>query len=45
MYELEIQMRDSINNMQTKKASIKSQLKYEYEKRAAADSVKNAEQQ
>ncbi len=44
-YDFYIRMRDSISNEQTKKASIKSQLKYEYEKRAAADSVKNAEQQ
>ncbi len=44
-YELYIQMRDSITNQETKKASIKSQLKYEYEKQAAADSVKHAEQQ
>jgi tetratricopeptide (TPR) repeat protein len=44
-YELYIQMRDSIVNEATKKASIKNQLKYEYEKRAAADSVKNVEAQ
>ncbi|MBC7865324.1 MAG: tetratricopeptide repeat protein [Bacteroidia bacterium] len=44
-YELFIQMRDSIANTETKKAAIKSQLKYEYEKKSAADSVKNAEQQ
>ncbi len=43
-YELFIQMRDSINNQETKKASIKSQLKYEYEKKAAADSVLIAEE-
>jgi tetratricopeptide (TPR) repeat protein len=43
--EIFISMRDSISNQQTKKASIKNQLKYEYEKRAAADSVKNAEEQ
>ncbi len=43
-YELFIQMRDSISNEETKKASIKSQLKYEYEKKAAADSVKVAEE-
>ncbi len=40
MYELYIQMRDSIKNEETKKASIKSQLKYEYEKKAATDSVR-----
>ena len=45
MYELEIQMRDSINNTETKKASIKKQFQYEYEKKAAADSVKHAEEQ
>ena len=38
-------MRDSVNNQETKKASIKSQLKYEYEKQAAADSVKHAQAQ
>jgi len=38
-FELFIQMRDSLNNESTRKASIKSQLKYEYEKQAAADSV------
>ncbi|MBC7865775.1 MAG: tetratricopeptide repeat protein, partial [Bacteroidia bacterium] len=45
MFELFIQMRDSLSNQETKKASIKTQLKYEYEKKSAADSVKNAEQQ
>lgn len=44
-YELYVLMRDSVNNAETKKASIKSQLKYEYEKQAAADSVKHQEQQ
>ena len=43
-YELYILMRDSINNEKTKKASIKSQLKYEYEKKAATDSIKNMEE-
>jgi len=45
MYELEIQMRDSINNAETKKASIRKQFQYQYEKKAAADSVRNAEEQ
>ena len=45
MYELEIQMRDSINNAETRKAGIKKQFQYQYEKKAAADSVKNAEAQ
>ena len=43
-YELYIQMRDSINNEENRKASFKSQFKYEYEKKAAADSVKVAEE-
>ena len=43
-YELFIQMRDSINNEKTRKASIKNQLKYEYEKKAAADSVAHAKE-
>lgn len=42
--KLYIKMRDSITNEDTKKASIKSQLKYEYEKKAAADSTKVAEE-
>ncbi len=45
MYELEIQMRDSISNQETRKATIKKQLQYQYEKKATADSVKNAEAQ
>ncbi|MBK9285317.1 MAG: tetratricopeptide repeat protein [Sphingobacteriaceae bacterium] len=43
-YEIYIQMSDSINNESTRKASIKSQLKYEYEKQAAADSVAHAKE-
>ncbi|MBC7865774.1 MAG: tetratricopeptide repeat protein [Bacteroidia bacterium] len=43
MFELYVTMRDSISNQETKKASVKTQLKYEYEKKSAADSVKNAE--
>lgn len=45
MHELEIQMRDSITNEETKKSSIKKQFQYEYEKKAAADSIKNREEQ
>lgn len=45
MMELYINMRDSLVNEDTKKSTIKSELKYEYEKRAAADSVKNVEAQ
>ncbi|MDP2384845.1 MAG: tetratricopeptide repeat protein [Bacteroidota bacterium] len=43
-YELFIQMKDSINNEDTRKASLKQQFKYEYEKRAAADSVAHAKE-
>ncbi|MBK9285322.1 MAG: tetratricopeptide repeat protein [Sphingobacteriaceae bacterium] len=43
-YELDIKMRDSLNNESVRKASIKSQLKYEYEKQAAADSVAHAKE-
>ncbi len=45
MLALEVQMRDSVNNEQTKKISVKKAFQYQYEKKAAADSVKNAEQQ
>lgn len=45
MYELEMQMQDSIANEETKKASIKKQFQYEYGKKAAADSIKNIEEQ
>ena len=44
MYELEIQMNDSINIESNIKASIKKQFQYEYEKKAAADSVRNGEE-
>jgi hypothetical protein len=43
-YELFIQMRDSISNEKTRKEAIKTKFKYEYEKKAAADSIKVAEQ-
>jgi tetratricopeptide (TPR) repeat protein len=45
MFELEVQMRDSTNNLANRKTSIKKQFQYEYEKQAAADSVKHAEEQ
>jgi tetratricopeptide (TPR) repeat protein len=35
MYELEIKMRDSINNQETQKAAVKKQMQYTYEKKAA----------
>lgn len=40
-YELYIQMRDSINNIETQKASIKQQSKYEYEKQKALEDEKH----
>ncbi len=43
-YELFVAMRDSIINETNKKASLRSQFQYEYEKKAAADSVKVAEE-
>ena len=45
MYELEMVMHDSIVNETNNKASVKQQFQYQYEKKAAADSVKNAEEQ
>lgn len=42
MYNLEIQMRDSITNEDNKKASIKKQFQYEYEVKRTADSLKVA---
>lgn len=45
MFELEIQMKDSVSNQKTKNASVRKQFQYEYEKKAAADSVKHAEEQ
>jgi tetratricopeptide (TPR) repeat protein len=43
-YELFVRMRDSLLNETTKKASIRQQLHYEYEKQAAADSVAHAKE-
>lgn len=40
MYELEIKMKDSINNEETQKAAVKKQLQYAYEKK---DAVAKAE--
>lgn len=39
MSDLSIKMRDSINNIELKKAAFKQNIKYEYEKKALADSV------
>ncbi len=44
MNELADRMNDSISNETTRKASIKQQFKYEYEKKAIADSLKSADQ-
>jgi tetratricopeptide (TPR) repeat protein len=38
-YELHIKMQDSLASEINRKASIRSQLKYEYERKAAADSI------
>jgi tetratricopeptide (TPR) repeat protein len=43
-YELFIKTRDSVNSESNRKAAIRSQLKYEYEKQAAADSVAHAKE-
>ena len=43
-YKLFVQMNDSVTSETNKKASIKSQLKYDYEKRIYADSVKVSEE-
>jgi serine phosphatase RsbU (regulator of sigma subunit) len=42
MQSLYMVMGDSLNNIQTRKAALNSQLKYEYEIKAAADSVRLA---
>ncbi len=43
-YELFIKMRDSISNDENKKATYKSQIKYQYEKQALADSLEFVKQ-
>jgi serine phosphatase RsbU (regulator of sigma subunit)/Tfp pilus assembly protein PilF len=43
MYEIYIVMRDSLNSESVKKGNLKKHLQYEYEKKAAADSVINHE--
>jgi hypothetical protein len=42
--ELYVLLKDSLLNRETQKATIKSQLKYDYEKKAAADNVKVLEE-
>ena len=44
MYHLYIQMRDTIENEETKKSILKKGFQIEYEKKATADSVKVAEE-
>ncbi|MGZ3899815.1 MAG: tetratricopeptide repeat protein [Bacteroidia bacterium] len=44
-YHLSVKLRDSISSEKTRKLSLQNQMQYEYEKKAAADSVKNAEEQ
>ena len=44
MYELYIQMRDSINNEETQKAAIKHNMQYEYEKQHLADSLETSKE-
>jgi len=39
-----IKMKDSLNSIESKKSTFKSQYKYEYEKKAAADSVRVADE-
>ncbi len=41
MYEISVQMNDSINNSVTRKASVKKQLQIQYEKQAQTDSLAN----
>ncbi len=42
MQELYVKMHDSINSIATKKSALRTQFKYEYEKRIIADSIKTA---
>ncbi len=44
MHELSVKMNDSINNQEARKADIQKQFQYDYEKKAAADSLKIAEE-
>lgn len=44
-YGVYIRMRDSVINQETRKAAMKKQFQYQYEKKTAADSVKHAEAQ
>lgn len=44
MYELHITMRDSLNNQEVRKNALQKQFQYQYEKKAAADSIKVSEE-
>jgi tetratricopeptide (TPR) repeat protein len=44
MSRMHLQMRDSIQNNENKKATLRHQFQYEYERKAAADSVRVAEE-
>lgn len=43
-YELGMNMKDTIRNERTRKAGMQSQVRYAYEKKAAADSIKSYEE-
>jgi tetratricopeptide (TPR) repeat protein len=44
MFELEVQMRDSVTNSENNKAAISKQFQYDYEKKITADSVMNLQE-
>jgi tetratricopeptide (TPR) repeat protein/serine phosphatase RsbU (regulator of sigma subunit) len=44
MFKLHITMRDSIINIKNQKATIRQQLRYDYEKQSALDSIANAKE-
>lgn len=44
MYQLFVEMKDSLSNIETQKAGINSRLKYEYDLKTVADSVKIGEE-
>ncbi len=44
MHELFIHMRDSTNNEETRKSSVKKQFQYEYDRKVTADSVRTVEE-
>jgi serine phosphatase RsbU (regulator of sigma subunit) len=44
MYELHIKIRDSLLNLDNKKAAISKQFEYEYDKKTSADSLKIADE-